>query len=522
MQENNFNFEDISSSSKKEYEDIVSDTSKYYVNSKNYYYTGNHYRKKKHGLAKKLSDRHYKIRKWWKCMKKGKRRAIVAVSSLLLVLVIMISAFFIIFDYNYKRITGDPDVLGFEGVIDKNIINVALFGIDSRDTNGKTSFKGNSDSIMILSINTKTKKVKIISLMRDTLVPIERDTGLTYNKINCAYSWGGPELAIKTLNQNFGLDISEYATVNFYGMSDIIDAVGGIDVNLTKDEVTSRGKNNHGINDMIQEICQYENLKPNDYYVTVWGEQHLNGVQAVAYARIRYCTNIWGTSNDYGRTDRQRYVMEQLFNKAKSMSKSQSVKLAKALIPCTETSLSYTEIMNIAFSVMFSSPTFEQYRIPQNTPEMNFLMPSPSGSFGSVVYFDLNYASKVINAIIYDDMTIEDYVAEHPIEKDNWYAKRGNTSGKNNAGTTSNTPKVVPKDETPANNNSSVDNKNTSSVISEIKTGDDTNIKDTPDDKTGETTPDKDKEPSTNEGGNENKDTTEISEKETPDTDGEE
>ena len=522
MQENNFNFEDISSSSKKEYEDIVSDTSKYYVNSKNYYYTGNHYRKKKHGLAKKLSDRHYKIRKWWKCMKKGKRRAIVAVSSLLLVLVIMISAFFIIFDYNYKRITGDPDVLGFEGVIDKNIINVALFGIDSRDTNGKTSFKGNSDSIMILSINTKTKKVKIISLMRDTLVPIERDTGLTYNKINCAYSWGGPELAIKTLNQNFGLDISEYATVNFYGMSDIIDAVGGIDVNLTKDEVTSRGKNNHSINDMIQEICQYENLKPNDYYVTVWGEQHLNGVQAVAYARIRYCTNIWGTSNDYGRTDRQRYVMEQLFNKAKSMSKSQSVKLAKALIPCTETSLSYTEIMNIAFSVMFSSPTFEQYRIPQNTPEMNFLMPSPSGSFGSVVYFDLNYASKVINAIIYDDMTIEDYVAEHPIEKDNWYAKRGNTSGKNNAGTTSNTPKVVPKDETPANNNSSVDNKNTSSVISEIKTGDDTNIKYTPDDKTGEKTPDKDKEPSTGEGGNENKDTTEISEKETPDTDGEE
>lgn len=358
--------------------------------------------------------------------------------------------------------------------------------------------------------------------MRDTLVPIERDTGLTYNKINCAYSWGGPELAIKTLNQNFGLDISEYATVNFYGMSDIIDAVGGIDVNLTKDEVTSRGKNNHGINDMIQEICQYENLKPNDYYVTVWGEQHLNGVQAVAYARIRYCTNIWGTSNDYGRTDRQRYVMEQLFNKAKSMSKSQSVKLAKALIPCTETSLSYSEIMNIAFSVMFSSPTFEQYRIPQNTPEMNFLMPSPSGSFGSVVYFDLNYASKVINAIIYDDMTIEDYVAEHPIEKNNWYAKRGNTSGKNNAGTTSNTPKVVPKDETPANNNSSVDNKNTSSVISEIKTGDDTNIKDTLDDKTVETTPDKDKEPSTNEGGNENKDTTEISEKETPDTDGEE
>ena len=361
-------------------------------------------------------------------MKKGKRKAIIAVGSLLLVLIIMITTFFIMFDYNYRGITTDPSKLGFKSVIDENIINVALFGIDSRDTNGKTSFKGNSDSIMILSINTKTKKVKIISLMRDTLVPIERDTGLTYNKLNCAYSWGGPELAIKTLNQNFGLDISEYATVNFYGMSDIIDAVGGIDATLTDDEVNARGVNNHGINDMIEEICQYEKLKPKDYYVTVSGKQHLNGIQAVAYARIRYCTNIWGTSNDYGRTDRQRFVMEQLFEKAKEMGKSQSVGLAKALIPCTETSLSYSQIVGIAFNVMFSSPSFEQYRIPQNTPEMNFLMPSPSGSFGSVVYFDLDYASNVIKAIIYDDMTIEEYVAEHPIEKNNWYAKRGSSS----------------------------------------------------------------------------------------------
>ena len=431
MQKNNFNFEfeDISSSTKKTYEDIVSDTSKYSVTANSNYYTGKHYKKKKHGLAKRLSDRRYKIRKWWKCMKKGKRRALIAVGSLFLVLVIMLATFFIMFNYNYRGITTDPNELGFEGVIDKNVINVALFGIDSRDTDGKTSFKGNSDSIMILSINTNTKKVKIISLMRDTLVPIEKDTGLTYNKLNCAYSWGGPELAIKTLNQNFGLDIAEYATVNFYGMSDIIDAVGGIDATLTKDEVTARGENNHGINDMIEEICQYENLKPSDYYVTVSGEQHLNGIQAVAYARIRYCKNIWGTTNDYGRTDRQRYVMEQLFKKAKEMSKSQSIKLAKALIPCTETSLSYSQIMGIAFNVMFSSPTFEQYRIPQNTPEMNFLMPSPSGSFGSVVYFDLDYATKVIKAIIYDDMTVEEYVAEHPIEKNNWYAKRGGSSG---------------------------------------------------------------------------------------------
>ncbi len=423
-------FEDISSSSKKEkqIEDFFSNSAQ---NNKDIYSNDNYvsndreytYRKKKHGLSKRISDKYYKIKKWWKCMKKGKRRAIKIVSAILLALIVAVVWFFSYFDYNYKKITGDPDELGFENVIDESIINVALFGIDSRSTDGKTSFTGNSDSIMILSINAQTKKVKIISLMRDTLVPIERDSGTTYTKINAAYSWGGPELAIKTLNRNFGLDISEYATVNFYGMSDIIDAVGGIDATLTESEVKARGNNNHGINDMIQEICIYENLNPKDYYVTTAGEQHLNGVQAVAYARIRYCTNIWGTSNDYGRTDRQRYVMEQLFNKAKTLSKSEYVKLAKALIPCTETSLSYSEIMGIAYKVMFSSPTFEQYRIPQNSTEMNFLMPSPSGSFGSVVYFDLAYATKVIKAIIYDDMTIEEYVAQNGIEKNDWYAQ---------------------------------------------------------------------------------------------------
>ena len=457
MQENNFNFEDISSSKKKSYEDIVSDTSRYYVSTNNRCYKGKHYKRKKHGLAKILSDKRNRNRKSSKRMKKGKRRAIIAVASLLLILIVMISTFFIMFNYNYRGITTDPSKLGFKSVIDENVINVALFGIDSRDTKGKTSFKGNSDSIMILSINTKTKRVKIISLMRDTLVPIERDTGLTYNKLNCAYSWGGPELAIKTLNQNFGLDISEYATVNFYGMSDIIDAVGGIDATLTDDEVTSRGVNNHGINDMIEEICQYEKLKPKDYYVTVSGNQHLNGIQAVAYARIRYCKNIWGTSNDYGRTDRQRYVMEQLFEKAKEMGKGQSVKLAQALIPCTETSLSYSQIIGIAFNVMFDSPIFEQYRIPQNTPEMNFLMPSPSGSFGSVVYFDLDYASSVIKAIIYDDMTIEEYVAEHPIEKNNWYAKRGGSSDTKSYSGSSQT--VV--DNKPTENNDSTTNTQT-------------------------------------------------------------
>lgn len=432
----NDDFEDISSSSKAdgEFEDIVSDTSLEgadfitldELSGKN----GRAFHKKKRGIAGLFQ----KIGEWWKSLRKGYKAAIISATAVVLAAVIILTLPYMI--YNYNAITGDKDRLGITDIIDEEVINIALFGIDSRDVK---SFKGLSDSIMILSLNTETKKVKIISVMRDSFVPINHNGKTTYGKITTAYSKGGPELAIKTLNQNFGLDISEYATVNFYGMADIIDAVGGIDVTLTEREVTARGAV-HGINDMIQELCLYLGYNPEKYYVKKAGEQHLNGVQAVAYARIRYVPNIWGTNNDYGRTDRQRYVMEQLFNKATQMKKSQYTKMIKALIPCTETSLSMSEIFSLAVDILLKEPEFVQTRVPQ--PE--FVMTSPKGSFGSVVYYDLDYVSDVIHAVIYDDVTIEDYVAENGIKKNDWYRKvAGNYS------TVTNTPSTTPE-HTPA------------------------------------------------------------------------
>ncbi len=463
--------EDINSSKKKdffEFEDIVSDTSRkvipndtdFVVDIKDY-----GFKRKKRGIAGFIDKKAYQIKRWWVRLKKGQRRTIIALTSVVLALALLISTFFIFFHYNYNPITEDFDELGIDNIIDKNIINIALFGIDTRD---KKSFKGLSDSIMIMSLDTRTKKVKIISVMRDTLTPIESNGITTYNKITTAYQKGGPELAIKTLNKVFNLDISEYATVNFYGMSDIIETVGGIDAELTDREVTARGDNNHGINDMIEELCQYLGYNPNDYYITTSGKQHLNGVQAVAYARIRYVPNIWGTNNDYGRTDRQRYVMEQLFNKATQMSKAQYVKLAKALIPCSETSLSYSEIISLAVNILLKSPTFVQARIPQN----EFLMNSPSGSFGSVVYYDLDYAAKVIHAIIYDDMTIEQYVEQNSIEKNDWYAKRGSSSGGTVSRVTPSTPDstVSQTPQTPSESQTpSTENNNSSSVPSQTE-----------------------------------------------------
>lgn len=386
------------------------------------------------------------LKSWWRRRKSWQKASMITAVSVLLVFTIVYSIFMSMFDYNYNEITEDHEELGVENVIDKDIVNVALFGIDTRNLN---SFKGNSDSIMILSLNTTTKKVKIISVMRDTFVPIAYNGITTYNKINSAYSKGGPELAIKTLNTNFGLDITEYATVNFYGMVDIIDAVGGIEAELTTAEIASATKNLYAVNACIKEICEGLGKNPNEHYITKSGVQHLNGIQAVAYSRIRYVANIWGTNNDYGRTDRQRYVMEQLFNKALTLEKSQYIKLAKSLIPCSETSLSYSEIIGLAFDILLKSPTFSQARMPQQ----EFLMTQPNTSAGSVVYYDLEFAKTLIHSFIYDDITFEDYIAVNGIQKNDWY-KGGNRRPSSNSTSSSSSTVVPDKDESSVNESS--------------------------------------------------------------------
>lgn len=479
MEENkdffDFGSEDIfssSASSTQDYEDIVSSSKM----------RGKHYAKKKRGNA---------FTKWWRGCKKWQKACMITAISLVLVVAIAVGILRIVFNYNYKNITKNPEDLGFESVINDKIVNIALFGIDTRDPK---SFKGLSDSIMIMSLNTETKKVKLMSVMRDTLVPITYNGKTTYAKINSAYSKGGPELAIKTLNTIFKLDISEYATVNFYGMSDIIEAVGGIDVELAKGELDVFGyengaRTNWGLNGCIAEICSHKGLDPEKYYIKEAGVHHLNGVQAVAYARIRHAANIDGTNDDYGRTDRQRYVMEQLFNKAIKLGKSQYVKLAKSLMPCSETSLSYSEILSLAVNILLQSPTFEQTRIP----DFSYQMPSKSISgVGSCVYYDLNYASKLIHAFIYDDIKPEDYIEANGIEKNDWYAgatvkkpstgsstasKPSASSSQNSSATSSDDPTNAPD---PSSENGS-SSSSSSSSSSDESSGSDPSTPENPD-----------------------------------------
>ena len=399
MENKEFNHFKVNINYEEDFEDIVSDTSKSEEQFEDIY-----------SATKTQSPKKYTKKKH----KKWKKTVVVLVICIFVLIGLIAGLVGIVFDYNYNNITDKPADLGFEEIIDKKIVNVALFGIDTRSAD---SFEGNSDSIMILSLNTETKKVKIISVMRDSFVPITHGGYTKYNKINSAYATGGPELAIRTLNQVFGLDISEYATVNFYGMVDIIDAVGGIEAELTRAEVRPSDGTLHQINGCIDEICENLGINPKNHYVTTPGKHHLNGIQAVAYSRIRYVANIWGTTDDYGRTDRQRHVMEQLFNKALTLGKTQYIGLAKSLIPCSETSLSYSEIMGLAVSILLQSPTFEQTRIPQK----EYLMPSPNTSAGSVVYYDIDFVQKLLQSFIYDDITPEQYIETNGIQKNNWY-----------------------------------------------------------------------------------------------------
>lgn len=255
-----------------------------------------------------------------------------------------------VFRYNYREL--NPDNLGLtsseeqltDDQNDHSITNIALFGVDERE--GETAFR--SDAIMVLTVDKQNNKLKLSTVMRDSYVPIE-DHGK--DKIAHAYFYGGPELAVKTLNQNFDLNIREYATVNFNQMAQIVDAVGGVDIELSEAERKDANRS-------IWEQSEVAGLPPD--YIGSAGLQTLNGTQAVAYARIRHVGNA-----DFQRTSRQREVLRQIFEKVKKMNPVEYPGFAKKLLPCIETSLSIGEIMDLG-GIMLRDVTFEEMRFPDS------------------------------------------------------------------------------------------------------------------------------------------------------------
>ncbi|HLR21176.1 MAG TPA: LCP family protein, partial [Tissierellaceae bacterium] len=232
------------------------------------------------------------------------------------------------------KISKEDDNLGIidnnieEGFKDNKTTNIALFGLDQGE-DGTTS---RSDSIMIASVDKKHKKIKLTSIMRDTYVEIE-DQGM--DKIGHAYAFGGPELAMKTINQNFNMNIRDFVSIDFAGFQKIIDAIGGVEIDVKPNEVSHVKIDGSGL-------------------------QTLNGEQALAYSRIRKTGN-----GDYERTERQRVVMEEMLNKAMSLNVTKYPGLLNETLPYVDTSLSKMEILTLGTNVVTSNiRDIEQYRIP--------------------------------------------------------------------------------------------------------------------------------------------------------------
>ena len=247
----------------------------------------------------------------------------------------------------------------------KGITNIALFGVDA-----PVGQRGRSDSIMIVTVDKNSKKIKISSIMRDSYVNIP-DRGM--DKINHAYAFGGPELALRTLNSNFHLDIRNYATVNFTTLPKIIDVLGGISITVTGEEASK-----------ISGISSS-------------GTYNLTGAQALDYTRIRKI------DSDFARAGRQRTVIEAIINKMLKSPVTSYPNVLSKVLPLVTTNLKSNDILSLAGSVVTNGiRTIDQNRFPEESV-------SSGQSINGIYYYVFNREQTIHNMgkYIYLDETSE-------------------------------------------------------------------------------------------------------------------
>lgn len=222
----------------------------------------------------------------------------------------------------YSSIPGTSSTSSQQQVEQKTgVTNILLIGSDSRTS----EVKGHSDSMILLSIDRDHQKIKMTSIMRDIYVPNITET--YSDRINTAYLVGGADLMLATINKNFDMQIDQYAIVNFQMFEEVVDKLGGVTLSVTQQE--AKEMNNH--------------IEGSENFVSAGEDQLLNGVQALAYARIRK-----GVGDDYARTDRQREVLGQIINECKDLNVFQITEIMQTVLPYVTTNISKTEILGYA------------------------------------------------------------------------------------------------------------------------------------------------------------------------------
>ena len=290
-----------------------------------------------------------------------------------------------------------------EGIMESEALkgyrNIALFGVDSRE--GQLDKSTRTDTIMIASINLDTKEVKLVSVYRDTWLNLSTDS---YNKANSAYARGGYKQAIAMLNMNFDLNIEDFVTIGFDGLIDVIDAVGGIEIDVKEAEIPH-------INSYQKSMVGHQTGELNaagepEYYAEPYveympvehaGAQTLNGLQATAYARVRY------VGSDLERASRQRTVLTKVAKKAMTLNPATLNRIADAVFPKVMTSLELSEILDLLKDIA-------SYDIGETTgfPFEDYIVPNGHvGSASVVVPVDLEKNVSLLHEFLFADETYE-------------------------------------------------------------------------------------------------------------------
>jgi LCP family protein required for cell wall assembly len=263
--------------------------------------------------------------------------------------------------------------------------NVLLIGTDGRTEDEAAR----SDTMIIASINSRTDEISLISLMRDCYVVIP---GYGENKLNAAYSFGGAELLMDTIEYNFGIAVEDYVSVNFVSFANVVDSVGGIDIEISDAEAQE-------INTIMQaEVNSIMGDDILDDLLDGGGELHLNGKQALSYARIRYIGNA-----DFERTERQRRVIELVMDKVKSFNPTILPNVASSVLPGVETNMSTAELYWLSLKVPFIiGYDRQQLRIPAEETYSNMAV-NIDGFESSVLSVDFNANYNIIYENAYSE-----------------------------------------------------------------------------------------------------------------------
>lgn len=277
-----------------------------------------------------------------------------------------------------------------DAVLDDNITNILIIGSDERNPKER----GRSDAMMIATIDEKHKSLKLTSLARDTYVKIP---GRGYEKLNHAYSYGGAKLLTKTIENNFGVGISHYVNINFTSFIDIIDALGGITLNVQKSEIQE-------LNKYIPECYEASSNKKNKKMelISSPGKQVLNGYQALSYSRIR--------KNDsaFKRDGRQRAVLQSLLDEVSTMSFGEATRVANAVFPYIKTNIKPMEMLKYMGKVLKIGDTeIKQLEFPIAEYSKGGILKGK----GWVLQFDAKKCLPILHKFIFGENVSDKYLS---------------------------------------------------------------------------------------------------------------